>query len=165
MFSISIKTLVNSLVRQELQDKGREKEALHFHFRLELSHYTNTATYSESRGLHLLYHVKPRFSYITVFSAVHSSSFIKVKEVEQWRHEITHDSCWANIQVFSEVYFDMAEKVNAKLKEADLETPAPKDMNEHNSFGLFGPVFDWVPVKISKDPDDERNYLKLVKVL
>lgn len=177
MLSMRIETLVNALVRQELVGKGREKEALHFHFSLGMAVYTSSENYEkrrksgsidpfeEHRGLHMLYYVKPGFSYISVFSAITPSAFMKVDEVQDWTHEITHDSCWAQVDTFSRAYFDMAEKINQAMVKEGLEKVAPLNMSEYNTPPLFGPVFDWVPIEISKDPNDDRGYRRLVKVL
>lgn len=164
--SITISILVNALVRQELQGKGREKEALHFHFDMGMAHYTNNKTYSQRRGLHLLYHLNPKGTYISVFSAVTPSCFTGIHEVEKWTHEVTHDCCWANdIKGISGTYFDMAEKINAALKRDNLPEVAPAHMSEHNGFLVGAPVFEWVPVEVTKDPEDDNRYRRLIKVL
>lgn len=164
MLSMQIESLINAIVRQELRGKGREKEALHFHLDISISHYMDSEHYSERRGLHLLYHLNPSGTYISVFSAVTDSPFTKVDEVTNWKHECTHDSCWANTRAFADLYFDLAGRINDALFEDGLDKIAPKDMTEHNSFYLFGPAFDWVPVEVSKDSTDDRNYRRIVKV-
>jgi hypothetical protein len=165
--SIGVSTLLNQLVRQELQGKGkgRENEALYFHLDCRMSHHTNNESYNESRGLHLLYQVNPGYTYINVFGAVTESPFERYREIKEWRHLATHDSCWRDVGIFQEVYFGMAEAINAKLKAANKKTIAPKDMHEWNGFGLTDHLFQWVPVRVTKDPTCEQNYRKLVELL
>jgi hypothetical protein len=164
MLKIDVRNVVHAIVEQELIRKGREGEALYVNFDLRMSHHTNNKSYDQSRGLHLLYQVNPGYTYVSVFSAVTDSPFATIREVEEWKHEVTHDSCWRDTNVFSQVYFDMAEKINAAMK-ADKRKPiAPKDMHEWHNLGRAG-LFQWVKVNITKDPNDDRNYRKLVEVL
>lgn len=161
---MNIETFANAVVAQELVGKGREDEALCFQFRLNLSHYHDGMQFRSGRGLILLYHLMPGYSYVTVFSGVSPSSFTDIKEVEFF-HEVTHDSCWRNIGAFSKVYFEMAKDVNTQLLAAGLSEIAPRDMSESNFFLLFGKAFTWQKVKVSKDPSDTNNYRKIVQVL
>lgn len=166
MLSMRIDSLVASLVRHELVGKGREDEALYINFDLRLSSHTNEGdSYNQSRGLHLLYHVNPGYSYITVFSGITPSPFGKAKDVEKWKHECTHDSCWRDIQVFSQLFFEMAKQINAERVEDGLPEIAPAHMHEHNSFPLFDKMYDWKRVRITKDPNDSNSYRKLVELL
>ncbi len=165
MLSMKIESLVAALVRHELVGKGRENEALYFNFDLRMGSYTDGESYNQSRGLHLLYQVNPGYSYITVFSGITPSPFDKIKDVKEWKHECTHDSCWRDIQVFSQVYFEMAKQINEARVQDGLPEIAPAEMHEHNSFPLFNQTYLWVPVRITKDPNDAHNYRKLVEVL
>lgn len=173
MLTIRVETVVAAIVDQELRRKGRNKEALHFHFDLGM-HYHHTyasgkvETFSQRRGLHLLYHCNVHSTYITVFSAITVSPFAAINKVEDedWKHEASHDSCWRDIRAFQESYFDMAEDINSALEKKGIEEVAPAAMQEHNSPAMFGQgLYSWVPVEVSKDPNDERNYRKIVKVL
>jgi hypothetical protein len=117
MLNIRLDSVVNQIVRQELVESNREPlpdgaecVALHMNFDCRLSYYTAEYTYYQSRGLHLLYHATPGYSYITVFSGVTDSPFDKIDKVTEWKHECTHDSCWRDIGVFSHIYFDMASR-------------------------------------------------------
>lgn len=165
MLSMRIDILVAGLVRQELQGKRRKDEALYFNFDIGMSHHTSEKSYNERCGLHLLYHCSPGSSYITVFSGVTKSPFGKIKDVQSWEHESTHDSCWGDIRVFSNVYFGMAEKINAMLKEDGKETIAPVVMNEHNSCPAFSVFYKWVPVKVSYDETDDHHYRRMIEIL
>lgn len=164
MLSMKIDHLIAAIVKQELVGKGRSNEAMHFHLDVSLSHYIDSVSYNERRGIHLLYHLNPDYASITVFAAMTSSPFTKVSEMkpEQWQHEVTHDSCWRNINIFSQTYFGMACEINRQLKDDGHNEIAPREMEENISFGLFGPVYNWVGVKITKDPIDSHNYRRLV---
>lgn len=161
MLSMRIDSMLYNLVKQELVGKGRKDEALHFHFDLRMAY----ADFREFRGLHMLYYLPPGMSYVTVFSAVTDDPFIKIGKVQEWKHETTHDSCWRDVQTFSNVYFAMADEINKKLEKETGSSVAPCEMREHNSFRLFGSAFDWVKVEVSRDPEDDRNYRRLVKLL
>jgi hypothetical protein len=166
MFSMKIEDLVQRIVMSELVGKGREKEALYLCFDVSLSYYTDGDSYDQRAGLHLLYQVNPSYTYVNVFSAVTDSSFVPINKVEKWKHEISHDSCWRNIRVFSDLYFSMANAINEAMVEDGLKKVAPKDMHEYNKFSGFGDyLYRWVPVKISKDKTDENNYRKIIELL
>lgn len=172
MLNIKIETVVNQIVRQELVEKNRgplpdgaENIGLYMNFDCRLSHYTNEKTYNESCGLHLLYHCIPGGSVITVFSGVTDSPFDSIKTVKHWKHECSHDSCWRDIGVFSNVYFDMARKINEAMLAHGLKDIAPKDMHENNSFNGFDKVFSWVKVNVSVDKADKNRYRKVLELL
>jgi hypothetical protein len=166
MFNISLISVVNKIVEHELIGKGPptllRQEALHFHLDLRMSYYGKNEVFDISRGLHLLYYVRPGYSYpISVFSAITSSPFTKAKEVNEWKHEVTHDSCWRDIRTITELYFQMADQILTAMGE-EGKSLAPKDMHEHNGFALFGPLYDWIPVEVKKDLTDPNNYRKTV---
>lgn len=162
MLDIKISAVVAQIVRHELIHNAKENEALYMHFDLGMGVYTNSESYTCRRGLHLLYHVNPGGTYISVFSAVTDSPFASIKDINEWKHEGTHDSGWRDIRVFSDVYFKMAEEINNELEADGEKTVAPKDMHEHNNFGLFrDELFRWVPVEIAK----VDSYEKTIRVL
>lgn len=164
MLSIRIDRIAYQIVEDILLGNGRENEALYLNFDVRLSYYDNGRTYDQSRGLHLLYHVLPGMRYVNVFSGVTRSPFGKLSEVrKELKHEVSHDSCWRDVRIFSDTYFEMANCINEERKKQGLSEVAPKDMSEHNSFRQK--LFEWVPVKVSKDPNDSHNYRKLVKLL
>lgn len=167
MLSMRIDSLIANLVRQELSDKDYSSDkALHFHLDLRMSYYQpDGKTYSDSCGLHLLYHSHKGYDSITVFSAVMGSPFARIKEVKEWDHEVTHDSCWRDISVFSRIYFAMAANINSKLLEDGCNEVAPITMSECNNFSTFSDAFNWVNVCITKDPNDSANYRRLIKIL
>ena len=163
MLSMNVSGLVDALVKQELLDKHVKDKAMHFHFDVGMSYYTNGGSFNARRGLHMLYHSKLGYGSVSVFSAVTPSPFVRVGEVDGWDHDTTHDSCWRGVTTYSRVYFDMAQEVNSKIEEAGLAPIAPAMMTEHNT--LFGPVYDWVAVEVSLDPKDRYQHRRLVKVL
>lgn len=168
MLNIEISKITSAVVEQELRGKGREKEALYFHFDLRLSyHHTadkalkkggNIKTYNTSRGLHLLYHCNPHSNYITAFSAVVDNPF--TNKIHEWEHECSHDSCWRDIRVFTSTYFAMAEEINTQLHADKIRKVAPIKMQENNSIFGFSRLYSWVPVQVSIDTTDTHNYRK-----
>jgi len=165
MLNIKIDSLVGQIVRQELVGKGRKDEGLYLNFDCRLGNYVGTKTYSQSRGLHLVYHVNPGSSYVTVFSGVTDSPFASIKDVSNWKHESSHDTCWRDIHVFSEIYFDMAQKINEARMSYGLEDIAPAAMHENNSFNGFDKAFSWVKVSVTRDKNDINNYRKVLELL
>jgi hypothetical protein len=167
VLSIKIQTVAEAIVRQFLiEPRGRDNEALHIELDVSMSDYEGCDEYCDRRGLHLLYYLPKGHASVTVFSAITKRPFSKPWEVEQWqwKHEITHDSCWRDIRVFSELYFDMCERINDQRNDAELESKAPALMTEHNSFRILGNLFDWLPVEVINDPTDGNNYRKIVRV-
>jgi hypothetical protein len=130
-----------------------------------VSDYSAKREFHDRRGLHLLYHLPKGWASVSAFSAVTEKVFTNVYEVADWKHEITHDSCWRDISTFARVYFGLCENVNDQRQAAGLKPKAPALMTEHNSFQLFGRLFDWIPVEVTTDPTDDRNYRKLVRVI
>lgn len=172
MLQIQVQNVVHAIVEQELRGKGREDSALYIHLDLRMSHHTDDKSYDQSRGLHMLYYCLPHMNYISVFSSVTDSPFTGLRDVKEWKHECSHDSCWRDVNTYSQVYFKMAEDINSEIKQ-DWEKKhpgriapqvAPKDMHEWHSFGRSG-LYMWVPVKVRKDPKDTNNYRKLVEVV
>lgn len=165
MLSMRIDSLAAMFVEQFLIGAGgRDGEALHLHFDLGVSHFTNSGSFHSTRGLHLLYHLPKGRAYVDVFSAVTAKRFSKIGDITQWTHECSHDSCWRDTRAFSKTYFEMAEEVNTQLRSENLLEVAPKDMSELNRFASYHEMFRWVPVTVKKDPTDENNYRKLIEV-
>lgn len=164
MLQMNLSSLVDAIVRQELIGKRGVVvgKALYFNFDVRLSHSEERGSYHQSRGLHLLYHCKFG-TYIDVFSAVTENCFAQIKDVGNWKHEVSHDSCWSNLHVFSEVYFSMAEKINGERSAKGLAKVAPRDMHQWNGFGRQG-LYQWVPVDVTKDLADVRGYKKKVQL-
>ncbi len=164
MLQIRLDKVVNQIVQCELLNKGgRKEQALHLHFDLRTSYYAECQSYHASRGLHLLYHVKPGSSYVDVFSSMADSPFDKIQTVKEWKHEISHDSCWRDIQCFSNIYFEMADEVNNAIRKSGGKSVAPINMSECNGFGTLESLYRWVPVRITKkDPSD--SYRKTVEI-
>ncbi len=169
MLSMKAEAVVNALVKQLLVEDTDpdETRALHFHIDARMSyhgHAEDGESFNASRGLHLLYHSE--FRYVTVFSSIVDSPFDRLSQVESWKHESSHDSCWRNIEAFAKVYFGMAKEINAALVQKGYPEVAPCEMHEHNSFAIFGAgVFDWVPVRVTKDPEDRHRYRRIVEVI
>lgn len=165
MFSLRFDQLVSTIVNQELVGKGRDKEVLYINFDCRIAYYTNEKSYNQSRGLHLIYGCRPGYSYVDVFSGVTESPFGSIREVESWKHETSHSSCWRDIKVFSSLYFEMAELINAERAKDGLKPVAPIKMSEHNSFRNHNRLFDWVPAIVETDPLDEYRYKRILKLI
>lgn len=174
MFEMRLQALVNQLVSHHL-DQCLDNEALHFSFDLEMSSiaYSNAqrklTSGKELRqrcGLQLLYHKINRGSHISVFSAVTKSPFDRVEEVGFWKHEVTHDSCWRDVNAINQLYFSMAEKINKDRKAHGDEEIAPANMMQYSRFAGIGleHAFSWIPVEVIRDPSDESNYRKILTV-
>ena len=165
MLEMRVSHVVEQVVRQFLlpTDGGRESEAIHFQFDIDLSYWGKKAEYefNERAGLHLLYHRKPECAAVSVFSGLTESPFDRMKEVKKWKHETSHDSCWRDINVFSQLYFGMADRINAKLE----KKVAPCEMRQFNNFAMFNGLFQWVPCEVSYDPDDPHRYRRKIVLL
>lgn len=163
MLQFRLSSLVTRIVRHAMDRDGEHRmtHALYLNFDIRMSSYEDVGEFKSSCGLHLLYYCPPGMTYVSVFSAVTNSPFGKLKDVTEWRHETTHDSCWRDVPIFSEVYFGMAQKINSDRVDDGLPEIAPKDMSEHNSFPLFSEeLWKWVPVKISRE-NDKREIVVL----
>lgn len=166
MMNVEIEHVVNVMVTQFLvRAERREGEAMLISFRLDIS---DSDHHNASRGFHLLYHIAPRRTYVDVFSAVTSyRNSTDIKKL-QWKFEVSHDSCWRDVGSFNEVYFDMANEVNSSRQAEGLERIAPNDMNQFNRFNrcsLESNLFQWVKVKVERDPSCQNGYRKLITLL
>lgn len=163
---IVMHVLTEGTGRRQGGDGGRKTEAIYISFDIRLSSYEDSFQYTAARGLHLLYHKLPGADSISVFSAVSPSPFDRLEKVVQWKHEATHDSCWRGLRVFFDVYFEMAKEVNARRVFRGLKEIAPAEMTQCCNFAgrARESLFQWVPVEITKDPEDECNYRRLIKV-
>lgn len=164
MFEMKIEQILNALVDMELKRNRDPSKGLHVSFDVSMADYSVGNNFPEARGaIHLLYYVKPDRTYISVFSAF-SKRFADIKKLD-WKHEVTHDSCWRDISVVNRVYFDFAKSLNAKRLELGLAEKAPKDFSTNVFFERFGDPWKMIDVEISKDPSDTRNYRQFLKVL
>jgi hypothetical protein len=164
MLKIEADCIINDLVRNNLQGKGHRDAALYFHLDCSISSYEDSEKFSERMGLHLLYWCPPGISYISVFAAQMENPFHSRKEVREWKHLITHDSCWAQTRFFSENYFAMAKLVNEQRVRAGLQEIAPRVMTQLNRFHRES-IALWVPVMVGKDPNCDRNYRLTLTIL
>lgn len=170
---MNLQYLVGAIVRKEVwrNKQTRKNAALSFSFDVRMHSFeeqdTHLHEFRESRGLHLLYHTAfPGSERISVFSGITDSPFGKLQDVKEWKHNTTHDTCWRDVNLFSSLYFDLAERINAKRVEKGLKEIPPKDMTELVSFaGLNGDIYSWRLVDVTNDPEDDRNYRKLIKIL
>jgi hypothetical protein len=157
MFELPLRSLVQTIVRSQFPKNAREGEALHIGFDVRLGDYSDDLENSLSAGVHLIYHC--RFgNYITVFSGVTDRPFDDYKSIEAWTHEVTHDSCWRDIQIIDRVYFSFADELNRLRLEAGLNRKAPKEFNQFVDFLHMDSMFAWVPVEVTKD----RRTLKVL---
>lgn len=161
MLTIDISKVVELIVRQEVYGNPRPDKALYINFDLQLRHYFDGRSYIQKRGLHLLYHYNLG---ISVFSGITDSPFASIGGVKKWKHESSHSSCWKEIRIFSDVYFEMAQQINNELKKEGFPAVAPSTMLETNSFRHFDRMYDIVTVKVSKDKTDSLNYRKTIEV-
>lgn len=166
MLQIKLDKVVNQVVTHEMRNGWKANNALYFRFDLYMSHFVESQDYSQRCGLHLLYHVHPGSSSVDVFSSITDSPFAKINDIKEWKHECSHDSCWRDVGIFSNIYFKMAKSINEAMAASNLEEIAPKDMFEHNSFGSFDFLYKWVPVQIKKNPSDSYgHYRKTIELL
>lgn len=168
MFEMSLQTLVNAIVSQELIGKGRENEGLIFSFDVSLCYYYETEVEfkefaAQRRGLHFLYQCNPGYTYINAFSAVTERPFDSPLKAT-WKHESSHDSCWrSDVRAFNRLYFNMTKEINQQLVAFGLPPAAPKDMTQHVfPGGMSRDLYSWIPCHITKDPADPHRYRKLV---
>lgn len=173
MFRIPLDTLTNSLV-ETLLPHGKstrpETSALHFFYDVSLlSRVTEpTVTRFERRlGLHLVYVKPPGSAYIHVFSAETKAHQRKAIDVQEWTHQVSHDSEWRHTHAFNAPYFRMAQEINDARVADGFATVAPITMSEegHTTAGLFQPLFEWVNVHVSKDMSDEHGYRRSLRVI
>ena len=167
MLNIRVQTMVAALVRQLLVDTGgKDGEALHLQLDLGMGYYKNdpmgARSYRARYGLHLLFHRKPGSGYVDTFSAITDSLFVKHTEIAQWTHETSHDTCWRDIQVFSQLYFRMAVEINSAMSKDGFPEVAPAEMTEHNSFALFESMWRWLPAEVSYDSTDPHHYRRII---
>lgn len=167
MLEMNLETLISGIVNQVLLEtpyKDRDiKKGLHFGFDVSLSSYVNGKEYNVRKGLHLVYYA--RTNYVTVFSGVTEKFFTSPKEVTEWKHEATHDSCWRDIVAFTNLYFDMAERVNEKRVIAGLKSVAPKNMEQNVFFMGFGrDVWNFIDVEIDY-VDKSDSYSRKLTIL
>ena len=168
---IVMHTFTNGTDRRQKEgsDGGRDAQAIYLNFDVRLSNYDlehNRFQYTASRGLHLLYHKLRGGSSISVFSAVSSSPFDRLKTIKEWKHQATHDSEWRRVRIFNDVYFEMAEEVNAQREAAGLAEIAAAEMIQYCVFAGIAEerLFQWVPVSIKKDPEDQYDYRRLITI-
>lgn len=165
MFEMRLDRLAQQIVSHNLCGQGRKDEALHLDFDVRLSCPEIPDTII--RGIHLLYHQMPHHASISVFSGVTPSPFDKHSAVKEWKHEVTHDSCWRDLRIFNETYFTMADEVNVIRHKLGLEEIAPVKMNQFVSFvGIARDhLYQWLEVKVARDATDEHNYRRTIQVL
>lgn len=169
MFEMRVSSVAEQIVTHHLQAKGRENEAVYINFDVRLSYFRSVHSslqFNSSRGLHLLYHQCPGHATLSVFSAVTPSPFDRLKDIAEWKHETSHDSCWRDVRLYTDTYFLMARQINAQIVEAGGAEVAPAEMNQYCSFAGIGRgnLFEWVPVEVTKDPNDNHKYRRIVKV-
>lgn len=163
---MDIRYMVSQLVEHMMyENKNRGEIALYVNFDCGLSSYNSEKSYKDRLGLHLLYYLPDNYRSVSVFSGMTSSPFAHRNEVKNWKHEITHDSEWRNIGIFSKIYLDQANRNNEKRVVDGLKEAAPRDMHEHNMFGHNEKIFEWVPVRVEKDKSDETSYRRIITLL
>ncbi|WNM70210.1 hypothetical protein [Myxococcus phage Mx1] len=166
MFEMRLEQVINQIVQSQLPDNAQDGKALYLNFDIRISSYEDGVDITESAGLHLLYSCRPGGSYITVFSGVTESPFDSAKDVKEWKHVTTHDSCWRENSELSRLYFKLCESVNAGRDTHSLYRVPPAQLHQNIFFPLgTDTLFKWVDAEIKTDPNDTRNYRKLLKLL
>lgn len=165
MFEMRLDHVVEQIVQTELLGKGRVKEALYVNFDIRVSSYTDDLDITRLAGLHLLYQCHPLSQTVSVWSGITDSPFDKIHAVKEWKHEVTHDSCWRTINATNELYFRLSAEVNAERVLANKRELPPRDLSHYASFGFNKHLFLWVPIETSYDPADKYKYRRLVKIL
>lgn len=163
MLTINLLRLCNQIV-DHARTSMDEKSAIHINFDVRLSYFIDGEIYGQSCGLHLLYHSRGAGS-VSSFSGLTDSPFGKISEVEQWRHECTHDSCWRNVSIFNDLYFDLAAKINGRLEKDGMKSVPPIAMENFITFRSQDSLYQMVQVEVSKDPTDSYGYKRLIKLL
>lgn len=165
MLNMHLENVTAMLVQQFLiEPKGVENKAIHFHFNVRVDSFESNEQFGSSVGLHLLYHLKPRSTYVDVFSGATNRPFAKLNEVEGWTHEASHDSGWRNLNVFSQIYFSLAGEVNDQRKSSELKEIAPKDMSQSAHLRISRKMFDWVDVEVKVDGADPMKYHRTLTI-
>lgn len=165
MFEMRLDRIVEQIVRHAFFNpdgsKEFDKQALYVVFDVSMSSAVEKVR--QRRGIHLLYHSR-NGNYISVFSAVSSSPFVRLADINNWKHEVTHDSCWRDIKVITQTYFTMAGLINKERVERGWEEEVPIQMSQFVTFGgiLRKEMFQWVPAEVKIDPACEHNYRKLI---
>lgn len=163
MFAMKLENVVQAIVDIELRRNQDPSKGLLVSFDVGMADYSTGSNYPEERGaVHLLYYVKPGGNYISVFSAF-SKRHTSIKELD-WKHEVTHDSCWRDINIFSKVFFDFAQSLNTKLAKMGLPPKAPKDFSENVFFDGFSDPWKMIDVEVTNDPSDNRSYRRILKI-
>ena len=166
MFQMRLENVISAIVSHHLLESAwsGDDQALYLAFDLRL--YSDGERFQQSRGLHLLYHQREGHQTVSVFSAVSSSPFTKIEEIKEWKHQVSHDSEWVRLSLFSSLYFEMAERINLYRIAENLEEIAAIEMIEYCSFaGIASPMLRWVRVSVSMDPEDSSHYRRKVSLL
>lgn len=161
LLQMSVQSLVNAIVSQELIDKGNPTHGLYFSFDVGLSLYRevngrHTETHRRN-GLHLFYHAPRANGSVHTFSGVTDSPFIRHTEI-QWAHETSHDSCWRIVNTIDRLYFQQADSINCELG-TDI---APGDLHQFVTSGFSRSLFTWLPCKVELDSSDPHHYRKIL---
>lgn len=169
MFQMEVSRVINSLVDTLIgKDAGVSAppgKGLLFQLELGLASHTKEGSFMFREHLHLLYNKKKGGSYISVFSHVGRVALdLRVRQYD-WKHEVTHDSCWRDLSLMNTLYFQLAEQVNEKRSEVGLEKIAPILMSNHTNFSLFQPAFKWVDVEQTTLPGDGPGRQYAIKIL
>ena len=124
--SYESKTLIEA---EDYQNSAVAEPGLLFSLRLNLSNYEDDYTFSYTQNIFILF-----CGNTSVFTAEINSHLNKPEDIpnDVWENPSNHDSCWRSdgIYIFSKIYFDMAEKINADRVAAGLEKIAPVKMDE-----------------------------------
>lgn len=152
MFQMKVISVVDSLVNTLLvrQPDMNPGKAVLFELDLKLSSYEDNETFTSRTNLHLLYNKMHSYGrYISVFSyeGVVSTLIDPRDRGYIWKHEGTHDSCWRDLSLVSDIYFRCARVVNEQRQAAGYKPIPPRDMCDNAGPALFAPTFRFVDVE------------------
>lgn len=160
MLTMNIEATVDAIVRN-LLSTGREDEGLHFAFQVRAS---DDKYHRASLRLHLVYHKREGHVSISVFSAlVTDGHTVFDLDASRWTHEVTHDSCWADINVCHRAVMQLTDSINAQREKDGFEPVAAIDLEFFTRPYTFK-LFEWLPVVVSRDPNDPHRYRRTLQV-
>lgn len=165
MFKMPVQHVVNTLVKGMMQGQETPKgKGLLVSLDVQLTSHLRGGLESPffRREVHLLYsRYQGAGSYISVFSFVKRYGGGHDPKKFEWKHEVTHDSCWRDLTLINNVYFEAAAEINKKRVDVGLPEVAPFSMTDHSAFDIFKP-FQWVNVVQTKVHDDTRYKIEVV---
>lgn len=136
--------------------RGKDKP-MAFSFDVRVASHENHDSYHASCSAHILLYAKTENGSVRTFFARRERCFDRYTNVpdEQWENISNHDSCWSDAirSKLTRIYFDLADEVNVKRKEAGLKEIAPKDMQTMVHASDWDRFFTFVEAEFERDYD------------